>query len=454
MTPEQMLKLRNSYDTLADKALLQLQVLQSQACQSETAKSTSKTTQAEGCPFTEPPTTDLFTLLQTHHSTDPVLSKLWKDVCTVPEWVDWDQIGRGQDVIYRYGLATLTGLAFQSLLGGLGAGRVVETLSRTGGFDTNIVKRRLFETTMHILLVTRNLEDVKPGGEGWVASVRVRLLHSAVRQRILSIEKENPGYYNVAEWGIPANDLDSIATITTFSSSLLFQALPRQGLFPTKQETTDYLALWRYIAYLMGTPHSPYFSSPTEARRMLEVLLIYEINPSEVSCILAKNMLNGMANTPPNYASLSMLSANARWLNGHDLCDALDIPRPNFWYYILMAGQCLFFMASSYLARILPPWEAYRQRFLRKAFWYAVVDSDGGLKGNKTKFEMKYIPKLGKMTQLRKGTVNVDEGKIIKVHRGIEARNLKTIVIGVAVLLLSLWLGVLTMKKLLASARF
>lgn len=29
---------------------------------------------------------------------DEVINKFWKDVNTVPEWVDWEQIMRGQDV--------------------------------------------------------------------------------------------------------------------------------------------------------------------------------------------------------------------------------------------------------------------------------------------------------------------------------------------------------------------
>ncbi|RAL66063.1 hypothetical protein DID88_005723 [Monilinia fructigena] len=48
------------------------------------------------------------------------------------------KLGRGQDVFYRYGGAALTGLAYQSLLGGMGAARVTEVLARTGGFSTKL----------------------------------------------------------------------------------------------------------------------------------------------------------------------------------------------------------------------------------------------------------------------------------------------------------------------------
>lgn len=62
---------------------------------------------------------DLYALLKDHSSDDEVLERLWKEVNTVPDWVDWAQIERGQEVFYRYGGPNLTGLAFQSLLGGM-----------------------------------------------------------------------------------------------------------------------------------------------------------------------------------------------------------------------------------------------------------------------------------------------------------------------------------------------
>jgi ER-bound oxygenase mpaB/B'/Rubber oxygenase, catalytic domain len=442
-TEEQLYPLRYSCDSIADDALIRLQALQTEARKSVV---TGDVKGQDNCPFSQPASTDLFTLLQTHHQEDPALGKLWNQVSTTPPWVDWEQIARGQDVFYRYGLATLTGLAFQSLLGGLGAGRIVETLARTGGFSTKVVRRRLFETTMHVLMMTRSLEDVQPGGEGWTSSVRVRLLHSGVRQRILKVEKENPGYFNVETLGIPASDLDSIATINSFSSSLLFQSLPRQGLFATEAEKADYLALWRYAAYLLGTPDET-FASPAEAKRMMESLILYEINPTATSCVLASNMLSGMSDIPPTYSSRQMLAATARWLNGHDLCDALGIEDPSYYYYLLMVGQCAFSMVTAYLARYISAWETYRQEVLRRAFWRLIVENEHGLNGKQTKFEMKHVPRLGKMTQLEAASTDKD-ATILKKPQGIEARNLKTVAVGSLALAGFIWMAMKLLKFL------
>ncbi len=60
---------------------------------------------------------DLYALLRDSHETDPVLSKFWNELHTVPVWVDWKQIARGQEFFYRYAAANLTGFALQGFVG-------------------------------------------------------------------------------------------------------------------------------------------------------------------------------------------------------------------------------------------------------------------------------------------------------------------------------------------------
>ena len=296
---------------------------------------------------------DLYLLLIDNIDRHEKLQQLWNEVNEVPAWVDWDQIARGQEVFYRYGGATLTGLAYQSLLGGMGANRVVEVLARTGGFSVKVARHRLFETTQHILECTKSLESIKPGGAGFASSLRVRLLHAAVRQRIMKLEKSRPGYYDVEKYGVPINDLDCIATIGTFSATIIWLSLPRQGIWLRQQEILDYIALWRLIAHYTGTP-TAWFETPDKAKAIMESLLMNEINPTETSKVLAANIIRCLEAQPPAFASRSMLEVNARWLNGNDLCDALALGRPSLYYWSLMAGQCIFFMGICYLYRSIP----------------------------------------------------------------------------------------------------
>ena len=203
------------------------------------------------------------------------------------------------------------------------------------------------------LQVTRSIDSIKPGGEGFASSIRVRLLHAAVRNRIVKLATDHPTYYDIKKNGIPINDLDSIGTIGTFSATLIWIALPRQGLFLRQQEIADYLALWRYIAYLVGTP-TDHFSTPTKARRIMESLLLYEIDPTPTGQVLAGNVIASLMNQAPQYPSRGFLEATARWLNGNELCDRLGLGKPSFYYKVLVAGQCLFFMIMCYPHRYIP----------------------------------------------------------------------------------------------------
>jgi hypothetical protein len=47
----------------------------------------------------------LFALLQHNVAKDHKLQRLWDQGTTVPDWVDWKQIERGQEIFYRYGMA-------------------------------------------------------------------------------------------------------------------------------------------------------------------------------------------------------------------------------------------------------------------------------------------------------------------------------------------------------------
>lgn len=91
--------------------------------------------------------------------------------------------------------------------------------------------RFISETTQHILQCTRDLRSIQPGGAGHASSIRVRLLHAAVRQRIVKLAQEKPGYYDVQSLGYPINDLDCVATIGAFSATLIWLSLPRQGIW-------------------------------------------------------------------------------------------------------------------------------------------------------------------------------------------------------------------------------
>ncbi|KAL5114105.1 hypothetical protein ACEQ8H_008037 [Pleosporales sp. CAS-2024a] len=431
LTCEQIERLKRSYDVLAEECLDILNEIspppaslprnseKDEAAVAENPVLGNDEEKKEAAPL---PQRDLYAVLQKHHSSNRKLDQLWQEVNTVPEWVDWEQIARGQDVFYRYGGPALTGLTFQSLLGGMGAARVVETLARTGGFSTKVARRRLFETTQHVLQCTRTLQGIQPGGEGFASSIRVRLLHAAVRKRIVKLAQQRPSYYNVEAWGIPINDLDQIATIGTFSASLIWMSFPRQGIFLSSREMDDYLALWRYIAYLLGTPDEC-FTTRNKHRAAMETLFYTEVHPSEMSRTMANNIIYSLKEEPPTYVSADMLIASARWLNGNALSDRLGLRKVSWYYWSLMAGQCLFFMFYCYVNKLVPAWDQHRVMRAKDVFWKVIVKAKWGLADTETTFDFHHVPQYDTLTNLG------DIGQAKMKTSGLEMRNLRAFAI-------------------------
>lgn len=115
----------------------------------------------------------------------------------------------------------------------------------------------------------------------------------------------------------------------------------------------DYIALFRYIAHLVGTPTEA-FENPAKAKAWMESIMITEIYPSETSKILANNIIKSLEDTPPVYLSKEFLEVGSRWLNGNDLCDGLGLGNPGYYYWALMAGQCWLSKMVAYTARAIP----------------------------------------------------------------------------------------------------
>lgn len=60
------------------------------------------------CPLSQ---RDLYALLKEHSQSDEVLGKLWSQVTTIPDWVDWEQIERGQRLVFQYNGQMMLGVS-------------------------------------------------------------------------------------------------------------------------------------------------------------------------------------------------------------------------------------------------------------------------------------------------------------------------------------------------------
>ncbi|RYO88242.1 hypothetical protein DL766_006278 [Monosporascus sp. MC13-8B] len=453
LRPEDLEPLIHTYDVVATECLGRLDEISPPPSFTATPKQdgTKATTKLDGEKHKR---RDLYELLREHAATEPKVGRLWDEIHTVPEWVDWEQLERGQKVFFRYAGPILMTLTFVGLLGGMTNGRAVETLDRTGGFGVDAVRRRLLQTMQHVLDVHRDVASIRPGGAGFEDSVRVRLLHAAVRRRILAIQAavtvSHPGsspYYDVRALGIPISDLDCVGTINEFACQVVWIGLPRQGIVMRPGEVEDYLALWRYVAYLVGAPHD-WLAMPDTARRMMESLIVSEMRPTSRSAALANNILDGLASQPPAYASREFLCAEAWWLNGPEVARALEVGWPGWYYYALVLGQCVFFAVTCYVNRSAAWLDERNIKLVRHILYQVFIrdKSKGGL-GYTSKFPLKYHPSFDRpATQRGPGSAIAPDAKR-KISR-TERMALVSLLLATAIMGTVLWVSVRVVARL------
>ncbi|GKZ28604.1 hypothetical protein AbraIFM66950_010286 [Aspergillus brasiliensis] len=382
LSREELEPLRQQYDTSAANALERLQAIRATLMEESKVKGTSA------------PPTDLYVLLRDHRGDDDVLAKFWTEVNTVPEWVDWEQLQRGQQFFYRYAIANIVGFALQGFVAeNSAAPGVVEVLVRTGGFSTRMLLGRLLETFQWLIQVTHCITSIRPGGEGHIASVRVRLLHASVRQRILQLCRTRPDYFDLARFGVPVNTLDSVHSISTFCCNPMWLQLPKFGIQPTPDEVKDYIALFRYLGFLLGTPTS-YFETVERSKCTMESLLAHELRTTDTSRTVAFNFVECVTNLPaPFEVSKGFIEAGSRWINGDDLCDELELGKPGLLFYLAFCGYCALVISMAWVQRLLPSLDGLLIAGFRALLYGGVVQ-----RKSRTRFEFRYVPRIGKQT--------------------------------------------------------
>jgi len=328
-------KLQSEYDVLGNSALERLQEIQLATGEK-----------------------DLFTTLRDNYATDDTLSAFWTETHTVPEWVNWAQIDRGQRFFYKHMAANFVGFALQGFMGeNTTTGSTAEVLVKTGGFSTRVLLRRLLETFQWLLQVTKDIDAIKPGGEGHTATIRVRLLHASVRHRMMKLAASKNGYFDLQKHGVPINNADSMHSIATFGCNPIWLQLPRLGITPTSQEAEDYMALFRYVGYVIGTPHEPFRSAAKGKACMESIEMI--LAPTDKSKVLGHNFIECLRNIPPLNLSRPFIEAGTRVINGEDHGKLIGISKPGLLSYCQFYGLCFTLRGMTLVQKFSPRFENY-----------------------------------------------------------------------------------------------
>lgn len=253
----------------------------------------------------------------------PALVRDFFDGLITPEWVVPEDFAPGIRMFHRNSKVMLAAFV---------AGVLVE------GFMTNISKsffitgrvrdqgvRRLQQNNRHLV------ECFIPGGldrqgDGWKLSVRIRLIHAQVRRLLQQSDDWDEG-----AWGLPLNSATLGFAITAFSARLLAH-MKRLGASYTKEEATSFMAVWRYVGYLMGIPETILFRDEEEALKLFEIGNMCEPEPGIESIAMA----NSLVNSAPLLANMTdpdvrrkfsrYIYGVSRAVIGNKLADQLNYP--------------------------------------------------------------------------------------------------------------------------------
>lgn len=172
------------------------------------------------------------------------LREFFELVETVPDWVDWDLIRRGERAMRRSGADGMYIARDVSLLGGYQFSGFNKTLVRTGALEKGSNKR--FAETMQWAMDVISENGMDLGGVGYRSTLRVRLIHAMVRRHVAALPD-----WRGADWGLPINQTDMAATLV---GALIAPSAGGigMGLLLSPADYAGIAHLTRYVGWLIG----------------------------------------------------------------------------------------------------------------------------------------------------------------------------------------------------------
>lgn len=249
---------------------------------------------------------------------EPACQQLLAEMETLPDWADFDLMAKGGAMGFRQFPQLSLALMHGGLLMSFAAPESARILAGTNRLEQNVV-RRLFESAT-LFFGVLDTEALRPGGAVWEICLRVRLMHSMVRMRLLAA-----GNWNEEE-GKPINPLH-IAAGPLFFGSMALHSLERLGARVSKEEEMGYKLIWRYTTYLLGVPQALLGHTDAEQELINDQMLPLAFNPDENSWRLTEALMSGLSRMPRlGRLPRGVHEALSRRLLGKELADAMHLP--------------------------------------------------------------------------------------------------------------------------------
>lgn len=249
----------------------------------------------------------------------PALLRMNEWLREVPWWFDEARANVGGEVVLRNGLLAGLVLGFKSLVMGYCSPAGNKPLAFSGRL-TGDVNKRLAETARFVEAVS-HARGLRFGTPGFIATVRVRLIHARVRHAL----RHSP-IWRAAEWGAAINQYDMAGTVLLFSS-VLIAGLRELGAEVNEADEDANLHLWRYVGRLMGVDEELLSTSPAEAHQLWRMIETTQGLPDRDSRKLTHALVLAGADHGAPPAAIDFGYAVTRHLIGDRYSDALELPR-------------------------------------------------------------------------------------------------------------------------------
>jgi hypothetical protein len=335
----------------------------------------------------QPPGFDLMVAWQAEQAgeqTPEPVAALFDSIRTVPAWVDWRRIDRARRPFERTGVFGGLVLSLRSLMGGYTAPAGNKPLAFSGRLREQ-APRRVAETARFVTAVCAP-GGMRVGAEGWRITLHVRLMHAQVRRLLWS-----SGRWDHARWAEPINQHDMLATMLLFSE-VYIEGLRLFGFSIADEEARDWIHLWRFVAWLMGSENELLPVDYAQASALRELIQQTQGPPDADSRALAAALLgtpSAHGRVPAMFTSDLLVTLRhgmarglSRRLVGDEVADALGIERARGWGTVL--GLVPIVIGASERLRERAPALEHRLRRAGTGYWDWVVEMS--LRGEPARF--------------------------------------------------------------------
>ncbi|MDN3398181.1 oxygenase MpaB family protein [Psychrobacter sp. APC 3426] len=343
---------------------------------------------------------------------NPSFKTLTEQFSRHPDWFDPKLAQIGAVAYRRYPLMLIWLLRNVALMAGYSIPALSLPLIQTGALMHEALPR-LMRTYAYILAVSehpllpqsntsrhsnrKSIDEVLAiGSEGWRQSIKVRQIHTLVRQNLLkgkgnaaagiiadADQHHNPdGSWNTDYWGLPINQTDMIATHLQFSL-LIMRGLRLLGARISSEEAEGILHLWNLASYWMGVDLQRLPKDEAACWEWLYTYLSIQQLDFKMGQPLAKALhdlprqLMGEDNRRGRFVEMVNASVT-RTLVGDDIGDGLDLPKSKIRFGVLSSVPILFALdtARQHNQTIATKLEAFRAKRQDNMNWWLKKNDD------------------------------------------------------------------------------